>query len=189
MSGINYFGVQLSSGDASELLQSTLRKVKALIFPVEGVLTGNQITVNDRGEESCSCHARDVLAVAEARQRGLHIVAISERSSDAQRHLLERIGIEHAYLGCDRKIDAYEEFKTICGLGDDACAYIADDVIDIPILEKAALSVTPIDGVEYLRNRVSYISAYEGGKGCVREMVELILQEQRKWEYSENTAM
>lgn len=185
MSGLNYFGIQLSSGDASQLLQNALRQVKALIFPVEGVLTGNQITVNDRGEASCSCNVRDALAIAEARRRGLHIAALSERSSDAQRHLLEHIGIEPVYLGCERKIDAYEKFKVDCGLRDEDCAYIADDVIDIPILEKAALSITPIDGIEYLRNRVSYISAYEGGKGCIREMVELILQEQGKWKYSE----
>ncbi len=189
MSGINYFGVQLSSGDASERLQNALRQVKALVFPVEGILTGNQIAVNDRGEETCSCNVRDALAVAEARQRGLHIAALSERSSDAQRHLLSRIGVEHTYLGCDSKTEAYETFKAACGLTDDDCAYIADDVIDIPILEKAALSITPIDGVEYLRNRVSYISAYEGGKGCVREIVELILQEQGKWEYGEHSPM
>ena len=189
MSDFNYFGIQLSSGDASERLQNALRQVKALIFPVEGILTGSLITVNDRGEESCSCSVRDALAVSEAKKKGLHIAAFSERSGDAQRRLIERIGIEHAYLGCGRKIDAYEQFKTACGLTDDQCAYIADDVIDVPILEKTALSITPIDGIEYLRNRVSYISAYEGGKGCIREMVELILQEQGKWEYSEYSAM
>lgn len=189
MSGINYFGIQLSSGDASERLQSALRQVKALVFSVEGILTGNQITFNDRGEESSSCNVRDALAIAEARRRGLHIAALSERSSDAEKHLLEHIGVEHVYLGCNRRIDAYEEFKAACGLVDEECAYIADDVVDIPILEKAALSITPIDGIEYLRNRVSYISAYEGGKGCIREMVELILQEQGKWEYSEYSLM
>ncbi len=188
MSGLNYFGIQLTSGDASERLQNALRQVKALIFPVEGVVTGGRTTFNDRGEEICSCNVRDALAIGEARQRGLHIAAISERSSDAQKYLLEHMGIEHVYLGCESKIEAYEAFKSGCGLADEECAYIADDVIDIPILEKAALSITPIDGIEYLRNRVSYISAYEGGKGCIREMVELILQEQGKWKYSEYSA-
>ena len=189
MSGLNYFGIQLSSGDSSEILQNALKQVKALIFPVEGVLTGSQITLTSNGEEACSCNVRDILAIKEARERGLLIAAISERSSSAQRKLLEHIGIEHSYLGYENKIDAYEEFKGVCTLRDEDCAYIADDVIDIPILEKAALSVTPIDGIEYLRNRVSYISGYEGGKGCIREMVELILQEQDKWDYSEYSAM
>lgn len=189
MSDLNYFGIQLSSGDASQRLQNALRQVKALIFPVEGVLTGGQVTFAGRGEEICSCNVRDAFALREARERGLHIAAISERSSDAQKQLLEHLGIEHIYLGYDPKIKAYEELKTVCGLQDEDCAYIADDVIDIPILEKVALSITPIDGVEYLRNRVSYISAYEGGKGCVREVIELILQEQGKWEYSEYSTM
>lgn len=189
MSGLNYFGVQLTSGDASECLQNALKKVKALIFTVEGIVTGGQIAFNDRGEEICSCSVRDALAIGEARQKGLHIAAISERSSDAQRHLLEHMGIGHVYLGCKHKIEAYEAFKSSCGLTDEECAYIADDVVDIPILEKAELSITPIDGIEYLRNRVSYISAYEGGKGCIREMIELILQEQGKWEYSEYSTM
>ena len=189
MSGINYFGIQLSSGDASERLQNALRQVKALIFPVEGILTGSQITFNGRGEEICSCNVRDALAISEAKQRGLHVAAVSERSSDAQRHLLGHLGIEHVYLDYGRKVDAYEEFKAGLGLEDEECAYIADDVVDIPILEKVELSITPIDGIEYLRNRVSYISAYEGGKGCIREMIELILQEQGRWEYSEYSAM
>ncbi|NEX14232.1 MAG: 3-deoxy-D-manno-octulosonate 8-phosphate phosphatase [Prosthecochloris sp.] len=189
MSGLNYFGIQLSTGDSSEILQKALKQVKALIFPVEGVLTGSQITFASSGEEVCSCNVRDVLAVKEAKERGLHIAAISERSSSAHRQLLEHIGIEHIYLGCENKLDAYEEFKADCSLEDEDCAYIADDVIDIPILEKATLSVTPIDGIEYLRNRVSYISGYEGGKGCIREMVELILHEQGKWDYSEYSAM
>ena len=189
MSGINYFGIQLSSGDASERLQHALRQVKALIFPVEGIVTGGQITINDRGEESCSCNVRDALAIAEARKNGLHVAALSERASEAQRHLLEHIGIEHIYLGCRHKVEAYESFKRESGLEDEDCAYIADDLIDIPILEKVALSITPIDGVEYLRNRVSYISGYEGGKGCIREIIELILQQHGKWEFSEHPAM
>ncbi len=189
MSGINYFGIQLSAGDASERLQNALRQVRALIFPLEGVLTGSQITVNDRGGESCSCNVRDALAVKKARKNGLHIAVISEHSGDAQRNLLEKIGVEHVYLGYDSKMDAYEEFKAACGLTDEDCAYIADDIVDVPLLEKTAFTVTPIDGVEYLRNRVTYISAYEGGKGCIREMVELILQEQGKWEYGRYAGM
>ncbi len=189
MPEFNYFGVQLSSGDAAKIMQDALGKIKALIFPVEGVLTGSRITYTSSGDEICSCNVRDALALREAKKRGLHLAAISERQSEAEKHLLERLGIDRFYAGCRRKLDAYEEFTTEYALRDEDCACIADDVIDIPILEKVALSITPIDGIEYLRNRVSYISGYEGGNGCIREIVEMILFEQGKWDYSEYSAM
>ncbi len=189
MSGINYFGIQLSSGDHSERLTTAISRVKALMFPVDGVLAGGHRTFTGSGEEICSCYGRDALAIREAQEQGLQIAAFSVRESPAVRHLLEEIGIQQAFLGCSSTIDAYEAFKDSSGLQDDECAYIADDFTDIPVLEKVALSVTPIDGIEYLRNRVSYISAYEGGKGCIREMIELILQQQGKWIYTDHCVL
>jgi len=189
VSGINYFGIQLSAGDHSERLTTAISRVKALMFSVDGVLTGGQITFDGSGEEICSCYGRDALAIRAAQESGLQIAAFSARQSNALRSLLEEIGIRNAFLGCSNTMEAYEAFTSSCGLEDDECAYIADDVGDIPILEKVALSVTPIDGIEYLRNRVSYISGFEGGKGCVREMIELILQQQGKWTFSDHCVL
>jgi 3-deoxy-D-manno-octulosonate 8-phosphate phosphatase (KDO 8-P phosphatase) len=86
-------------------------------------------------------------------------------------------------MGTDDKLSAYEQLKLRFGLQDDECAYIGDDINDIPVLERAGVSVTPISGIEYLRNRVQYTSGFEGGKGCVREIVEMVLALQEKWEY------
>lgn len=189
MSGINYFGIQLSAGDHSQRLQDALGRIKGLVFPLEGVMSGGHLTFTSGGDEICSCFFRDVLAIREAEERGISVAVVSERQSKAAATMLGQAGVRHIYLGCESKLQAYEQFKKECGLCDDDCAYIADDIVDIPILEKVTLSITPIDGVEYLRNRVSYISAYEGGKGCIREIIELILQQQGKWQYSDHCVM
>ncbi len=183
MPDFNYFGIQLSDVDANRRLQHTLKQVKAIMMPVEGVLSGGHMTVDGSGGESCSCFHRDALAIREARRNGLEVVVVSGRETAACRFLMERLGVRQAYLGFENRLEAYEEFKRSCGLEDGDCLYIGDDVPDIPVLEKAAFSSTPIDGIEYIRDRVSYVSAYEGGRGCVREIIELVLQEQGKWEY------
>ncbi|MEC9486007.1 MAG: 3-deoxy-D-manno-octulosonate 8-phosphate phosphatase [Prosthecochloris sp.] len=189
MSGINYFGIQLSSGDHSQRLQDALVRVRGLLFPVEGVMAGGHMTFTASGEDICSCFVRDALAIREAEENGVKVAVVSDRRSPAVEEMLRQAGVRHAYLGYGSALEAYEQFKNDCGLEDGDCAYIADDIVDIPVLEKVLLSITPIDGVEYLRNRVSYISAYEGGKGCIREVIELILQQQGKWQYSDHCVM
>jgi len=183
VSEFNYFGIQLSDGDATRRLQDSLKQVKAVMMPVEGVLCGGYMTVNGSGEETCSCFHRDAFAIEEAQRNGLHVGVVSQRESDACRRLMERIGVRHVYTGAASRLDAYEAFRNACGLEDADCLYIGDDVVDVPVLERTGFSSTPIDGIEYLRNRVTYVSAYEGGKGCVREMIELVLQEQGKWNF------
>ena len=184
MPDFNYFGIQLSDGDVTRRMQHTLKQLKAIMMPVEGVLSGGYMMVDGSGGENCSCFHRDAFAIREARRKGLEVAVVSGRETAACRFLMERLGVHHAYLGFENRLEAYEEFKLACGLEDGDCVYIGDDVSDIPALEKAAFSSTPIDGIEYLRDRVTYVSAYEGGRGCAREIIEMVLQEQGKWEYS-----
>jgi len=186
VSGINYFGIQLSTGDHSERLRDALMKVKALVFPVEGVLCGPRLAWDSEGRTGASCSVRDAFAVREAVRQGLQVAAFSQERYEAQDRMLDELGISSRYSGISSPLEAYERFLAESGLADEDCACIAEDILYIPVLERTGLSVTPIDGIEYLRNRVTYISAYEGGKGCVREMVELILQQQGRWEYTDH---
>lgn len=177
--------MQPSQADPSSRIEQALKELKALIFPVDGVLNGGRITFDSTGSEICSLSVRDAVAIREARKQGLHIAVVSQRDTEAYRPLLEELGVQDLYLGGGNLLDAYEAFRHLHDLSDSECAYIGDDIGDIALLAQVGLPVTPIDGADYLRNRVGYIAGYEGGKGCVREMVEMILTHQDKWPYIE----
>ncbi|MEI6756237.1 MAG: 3-deoxy-D-manno-octulosonate 8-phosphate phosphatase [Chlorobium sp.] len=177
--------MQPSQADPTSRIEQAMKVVRALIFPVDGVLNGGRITFDSSGGELCSLSVRDAVAIREAIKQGLHIAVVSARRAEGYRPLLEELGVQNIYLGSLNLLDAYEAFRQLHDLSDDECAYIGDDIGDIAVLEKAGLPVTPIDGADYLRNRVGYIAGYEGGNGCVREVVEMILSHQGKWPYLE----
>ena len=179
--------MQPSQADPTSRIEQAMKVVRALVFPVDGVLNGGRITFDCNGGELCSLSVRDAVAIREAIKQGLHIAVVSTRRAEGYRPLLEELGVQNIYLGALNLLDAYEAFRKLHDLSDDECAYIGDDIGDIAVLEKAGLPVTPIDGADYLRNRVGYIAGYEGGKGCVREVVEMILSQQGKWPYIESS--
>lgn len=185
MEGFQYFGMQPSQADPTSRIEEALSAVRALVFPIDGVLNGSRISFDSNGGEICSISVRDAVAIKEALKQGIHIAVLSEREAEGYRPLLEALGVEDLYLNGENLLYSYEAFLQRHNLSDEECAYIGDDVGDVAVLSKVGLPATAIDGVDYLRHRVGYISGYEGGKGCVRELVEMILIRQGKWPYIE----
>ncbi|MDT9547002.1 MAG: 3-deoxy-D-manno-octulosonate 8-phosphate phosphatase [Chlorobium sp.] len=177
--------MQPSQADPSSRISLALESVRALFFPIDGVLNGSRITVDGSGLELCSISVRDALGIQEAIRQGIRVAVHSPRSSEGYRPLLAELGVTDFYFATGDFFSAYESFRDQYALTDDDCACIGDDIGDIPVLEKVGFPVTAINGADYLRNRVGYISAYEGGNGCVREIVEMILSGQGKWPYCE----
>jgi 3-deoxy-D-manno-octulosonate 8-phosphate phosphatase (KDO 8-P phosphatase) len=160
-----------------------LQKVKLLILDVDGVLTNGNIMFSASGDEMLSFNSRDGHGIIEALRLGLKVAVISGRSSQVVSRRMAELGVTDIYVGVPDKSVPYEALKQKYNLTDDDCAYIGDDVNDVPVLEKVGLSCTPIDGIEYLRECVTYISGYGGGQGCVRDIIEMILAKQGKWKF------
>lgn len=177
-----------SQADPSSRITEALAKVKALILPVDGVLNGGRVTIDASGQELCSLSVRDLTAIREAVGQGLLVAVFSPRSAMGYRPLLESVGTSHLQLEGGELLASYRTFKALHGLQDEECAFIGDDVADLPLLELVGFPATSINGADYLRNRVGYISAYEGGSGSVREIVEMILSVQGKWPWGEAAA-
>jgi 3-deoxy-D-manno-octulosonate 8-phosphate phosphatase (KDO 8-P phosphatase) len=185
LEGFQYFGMQPSQADPTSRIDEALNAVRALVFPVDGVLNGSRITFDSNGGEICSISVRDAVAIKEALKQGVHVAVLSERDAEGYRPLLEALGVQDLYLNGENLLYSYEAFLQRHNLADEECAYIGDDIGDVAVLSKVGLPATAIDGADYLRHRVGYISGYEGGKGCVRELVEMILIRQGKWPYIE----
>ena len=91
------------------------------------------------------------------------------------------LGVEQCYTGCGDKIKTYEKFLADNGLRDEEVLCMGDDIPDYPILRRAGVSACPADAAVEIKEMVDYVSLYEGGRGCVRDVVEQTLRLQGKW--------
>lgn len=180
--------MQPHQADPSSQVGTALDGIKAIVLALDGVLTNGTVTLDSEGRELPGIYARDVVAIREALKLGMRVAVVASRAAAAYRPLLEAAGPVDLFLEGGEVLASYESFKARHGLGDEECACIADDIEELEILKRVGLPVTTINGVEYLRNRVAYISVYEGGRGCVREVIEMVMEHQGRWPYSDQQA-
>ena len=162
------------SGDA--------RRVRLLLFDVDGVLTDGTILLHRDGTESKSFHIRDGAAIVWAQRAGLRIGLLSARTSEATEQRAAQLGIPLVVQGAADKLVAYEQILQNAALGDDEVAYMGDDLQDLPVLRRAGFSAAPADAPAEVRTLVHWVSSRPGGKGAARELIEHVLQTQGVWQ-------
>jgi 3-deoxy-D-manno-octulosonate 8-phosphate phosphatase (KDO 8-P phosphatase) len=156
--------------------------IRLLLFDVDGVLTDGVIIVHTDGTEAKGFHIRDGAAMVWAQRAGLTVGLLSARSSGATAHRAAQLGIKLVVQGVSSKLEAYERILRDTGLTDEAVAYMGDDLLDLPVLARAGLSAAPADGAREVREHVHWVSAHGGGRGAVRELIELVLRAQERWD-------
>lgn len=158
------------------------KRIRLVIFDVDGVLTDGGIYVGAEGELYKPFFCRDGLGITLARKNGLKTAIITGRNSPQVERRGKELQIDAVWQGCMDKRRAYGELKEKFSLRDEEIAYIGDDLIDLPILTQAGLAAAVADAVPEVRQRVHLVSGFPGGRGAVREVLEFILKAQGKWE-------
>jgi 3-deoxy-D-manno-octulosonate 8-phosphate phosphatase (KDO 8-P phosphatase) len=158
------------------------RRVSLLLFDVDGVLTDGRLLLDADGRESKQYHIRDGTALVWARQAGLLTGLLSARSSASTTERARQLGIPIVRQGASDKLTAYRAILVEQGLEDEQVAYMGDDLLDLPVLDRAGLACAPADAVADVRARVHWVSTLEGGAGAVRELIEHVLRAQDRWE-------
>jgi 3-deoxy-D-manno-octulosonate 8-phosphate phosphatase (KDO 8-P phosphatase) len=156
--------------------------VRLLLFDVDGVLTDGVVLMHSDGSESKSFHIRDGAALVWAQRAGLSVGLLSARSSGATTHRAAQLGIRIVAQGVGNKAEAYEAIRRQSGLDDEAVAFMGDDLLDLPVLTRVGLSAAPADGAPEVRAQVDWVSPSAGGRGAVRELIELVLRAQGRWD-------
>ena len=164
-----------------ESIAERARRIRLLLLDVDGVLTDGSVEIDDRGSEAKRFYIRDGAALGWARREGLEIGFLSGRASGATTRRAEELGVKIVAQEGPDKRDTYRRLVETGGFADDEVAYMGDDLLDLPVLGKAGLSGAPADAAEEVRRRVHWISAYKGGRGAVREFVEVILRARHRW--------
>ena len=155
--------------------------VRLLLFDVDGVLTDGAVLMHADGSESKSFHIRDGAALVWAQRAGLSVGFLSARTSGATAQRAAQLGIRIVSQGVAHKADAYEAICRQAGLEDSAVAFMGDDLLDLPVLSRVGLSAAPADAAPEVLASVDWVSSSGGGRGAARELIELVLRAQGRW--------
>lgn len=157
-------------------------RVKLLLFDVDGVLTDGTVVVHGDGTESKPFAIRDGIALVWAQGVGLKVGILSARNSPTTPLRAAQLGITLIYQGVKSKADAFERILADERISADEVAYMGDDIVDLAVLARAGLASAPADAVADVRSRVHWVSRAGGGRGAVRELVEMVLRAQGHWD-------
>jgi 3-deoxy-D-manno-octulosonate 8-phosphate phosphatase (KDO 8-P phosphatase) len=157
-------------------------RIRLLLFDVDGVLTDGVVVIHGDGSESKGFHIRDGAAIVWAQRSGLPVALLSARTSAATRHRAAQLAIRLVLQGVPSKLAGYEQILRTSAIEDAAVAYMGDDLLDLPVIARAGLSAAPADAAVEVRERVDWVSRHNGGRGAVREFIELVLRAQGRWD-------
>ena len=163
-------------------VQTKASRVRLLLFDVDGVLTTGEVIMHADGSESKGFHIRDGAAIVWAQRAGLTVGLLSARSSGATAHRAAQLAVRIVEQGVKSKIAAYEQIIRDAKVDDRDVAYMGDDLLDLQVLARVGLSAAPADAAPEVRERVDWVSTVAGGRGAVRELVELVLRAQQRWD-------
>jgi len=159
-----------------------IKPIKLLILDVDGVLTDGKIIYNDRGEEIKAFHVRDGHGLKLLMRAGIGIALITGRKSKVVLHRARDLGIKNVYQRVTNKIEVYEKILKGKNLKDENVGFVGDDLVDIPVLKRVGFSAAVGDAIPEVREVADYVASKKGGEGAVREICELLLKVQNKWE-------
>lgn len=158
------------------------KEIKLLILDVDGVLTDGRIIYDDRGGEIKCFDVKDGHGIRLLMRGGVEVGIITGRETRAVEYRARDLGISILYQKIYDKVKVYKTIIYEKGLNDNQVCYIGDDLVDIPLMAKVGFSVAVADGSEYVKEVTDYVTAKNGGNGAVREVCELILKVQDKWD-------
>lgn len=163
------------------MINYDLKKIKAIIFDVDGVLSSETVVLNSDGEPLRTVNIKDGYAIQLAQKVGLCIVIMTGGYTEAVRLRYERLGVKDIYMRCAVKLNSYEEFKQKNGIVDEEILYMGDDVPDYEVMSRCGCPCCPADACPDIKEVSLYVSHREGGKGCGRDVIEQVLRAQGKW--------
>jgi 3-deoxy-D-manno-octulosonate 8-phosphate phosphatase (KDO 8-P phosphatase) len=157
-------------------------KIKLLALDVDGVLTDGSLCFDESGSLLQTFHVRDGFALVAARREGLIIAWISGRASAVAEKRFAELQLHHCILACRDKAAAMRDLQAQHNLSPEECCFVGDDLPDLPAFSRCDIRVAVNDAVPEVRSRANYLTQERGGRGAVREVVELILDAQGKWQ-------
>lgn len=158
-----------------------LRKIKAFVFDVDGVLSCDVIPLYPNGDPMRTVNIKDGYALQLAVKKGFHVAIITGGYTEAVETRFARLGIEHIYMRSAVKKEDFAHFLNNTGLLPEEVMYAGDDIPDYEVMKMVGLPVAPADAVAEIKEIAAYISPRKGGEGVARDIIEQTMKAQNVW--------
>ncbi len=167
----------------NEIIQAKAKKIKLIVSDVDGVMTRGDLFFDKNGVEPFGqFNIYDGFAIIIAHECGLKTAIISGRHSLCTEERCRALGVEEIHTGVLHKKIKLQEIVERLNLDMEEVVYIGDDLIDLPAIKLAGLSFAPCTAVDEVKDRVDYITNKSCGDGVLREVIELVLNAQDKYQ-------
>ena len=163
------------------MINYDLQKIRAVIFDVDGVLSKQTIQLSADGDPLRTVNIKDGYAIQLAVKEGLRVAIITGAYTENIKVRYERLGGEDIRLKSAVKMKVYDELKEKYGWHDDEVLYMGDDIPDLEVMRIVGCPVCPADACREVKETSIYVSQYDGGCGCARDVIEQVLRAQHKW--------
>lgn len=158
-----------------------LKKIKAFIFDIDGVLSPDSIPLSPDGEPMRMFNIKDCYTIRGAIKCGYHVAVITGGKSEAVHTRLSVLGVKDIYMGSSNKIKDLKHYLEKTGINPEEVLYSGDDIPDYQVMEYVGLAVAPADAAPEVKNIAQYISDKKGGEGVVRDVIEQVMKVQGHW--------
>jgi len=158
-----------------------LKKIRAFVFDIDGVLSRNVIPLASNGDPMRTVCIKDGYAMQLAVKKGYQIAIITGAYTESVKIRYERLGVKYIFLGSSIKMNDYLSFMSETGLNPEEVAYAGDDIPDFEVMKLAGLPIAPADAAPEIKSIAKYISSYNGGDGVARDIIEQTLKVHGDW--------
>lgn len=163
-----------------------LKRITCFVFDVDGVLTDGTVLALESGEQVRNFNIKDGYAIERALQAGYQVAIISGGKQVGVEKRLAFLKIKHVFLGVKNKVETFNEFCINNKIFAENVLYVGDDMPDFDVMQLVGLPCCPADAVQDIKNISLYISTNNGGNGCVRQIIEMVMHAQQNWHHSIN---
>lgn len=168
-------------GPIEDAVWQKAQKIKLLICDVDGVFSDGRIYMGNKGEELKAFHTRDGYGVRSLLTSGIPVAVITGRQSQIVENRMTALGITQIYQGIDDKFVPFNALMEHYKVSADEVAYIGDDMVDLPVMKAVGLAVCVADGHPYVKQHAHMVTHIKGGHGALRELSDLLLLSQDKF--------
>ncbi len=151
------------------------KKIKLLLMDCDGVLTDGRLYFGSAGEELKVFHVRDGQGLVDWHKADFRSGVITGRNSPILEMRMKQLGVEFVWQGRKEKVSAFREILEAAKANPDEVAFIGDDTPDAEVFQHAGFAVAVADALDAVKNAAHYVTQREGGRGAVREVIEMIL--------------
>jgi 3-deoxy-D-manno-octulosonate 8-phosphate phosphatase (KDO 8-P phosphatase) len=172
----------LNSPDYPPEVWQRAQTIRLLILDVDGVLTDGRLYFDAQGEPLKVFHVRDGHGIKMAQRAGIEVALLSGRRSEAAFHRATELGIDRFFQGLRDKLATMKEIEAALQIRPQEVAVVGDELVDLPIMARGGLAVAVADAVPEVLAAAHWVTTNPGGRGAVREVCDLLLKAQGKWE-------